>query len=384
MNNIFKNVFKNRKVLVTGHTGFKGSWLCLWLHEMGADVLGYSLAPEGVPNLYETLGLNQKIKSITGDIRDEDSLKNAFYTHQPEVVFHLAAQPLVRLSYKNPKYTYETNIMGTINMLEAVRETPSVKAVVNVTSDKCYENKEWVYGYREQDPMGGYDPYSSSKGAVEIITSAYRNSFFTPSKYNSEHTVALASARAGNVIGGGDWSEDRLVPDCIRSLSLGMPVTIRNPESVRPWQYVLEPISGYLHLASCLYLSGSKYADSWNFGPHDNDVLTVRELTQLLIKSWGQGEYKVISDSRLHEAGLLRLDISKASSLLNWNPVYTVDIAIEETSNWYKAYYQKENMYEYSVYQLEKYITAATQKNLNWSPDTLEKIPDGNVAEKFS
>lgn len=366
MDNLFENVYKNKKVLVTGHTGFKGTWLSLWLKMMGADVIGYSLEPPFNPNMFEAIDLASGIKSIHGDIRDSESLEKVFEEHQPEIVFHLAAQSLVHRSYSEPKYTYETNVIGTLNVLEAVKKTPSVRVVVNVTSDKCYENKEWVFGYRENDPMGGYDPYSSSKGCAEILAASYRNSFFNPKDYD-KHNVALASARAGNVIGGGDWSENRLVPDIIRALATDKPIVIRSPNSVRPWQSVLEPLSGYLLLASCMYDDGTKYSESWNFGPEYSEILPVEDIVKTMIDKWGNGKYIVENDSNLHEARLLKLDISKAISDLDWKPVYNIDETISELVEWYKEFYSnKFNLENFSEQQIQNYVDKAKDKNLDW------------------
>jgi len=355
----FNNIYKNKKVLVTGHTGFKGSWLSLWLLELGANVIGYSLEPPTQPNLFETLSLNKKLIHIIGDVRDEKKLSSVFKKYQPEFVFHLAAQPLVRLSYAEPKLTYETNIMGTINVLEAIRKTDSVRVCVVITTDKCYENKEWIYGYREIDPMGGYDPYSSSKACAELIVSAYRNSFLNPKDYGKIHNIALSSVRAGNVIGGGDWGEDRLIPDCVKTLSKNKIINIRNPQATRPWQYVLEPLSGYLLLGSKMYKYGKKYSSSWNFGPNDNDIITVEEIVKSVIKNWGNGDYKADTSNQPHEAGLLKLDISKARTFLGWKPVYNIYKTIERTISWYKKFYngiEKEKLYKITVSDISEYI----------------------------
>ena len=345
--------FKSKKILITGHTGFKGSWLTLWLTELGANIVGYSLEPPTNPSLFEALNLKERITHIIGDVRDEEKLKKVFKMYKPEFVFHLAAQPLVRYSYIAPKYTYEVNIMGTINLLEAVRETDSVKVVIVVTSDKCYENKEWIYGYREIDPMGGYDPYSSSKGCAELIVSAYRRSYFDSLE------VALSSVRAGNVIGGGDWQEDRLVPDCIRALSKGEEIKIRNPNAIRPWQYILEPLSGYLLLALKMSEDRIKFSGAWNFGPSDYDILTVGELTKKVIDYWGSGSYEIEKSSEnFHEASLLKLDCSKAYSLLKWHSIYNVDEAIKKTVGWYKKYYdgaKNKELYDFTVSQIIEY-----------------------------
>ena len=354
-----KDIYKNKKVLITGHTGFKGSWLSTWLTELGADVIGYSLEPPTQPNLFEALSLNKKLIHIIGDVRDEKKLSSIFKKYKPEFVFHLAAQPLVRFSYREPKFTYETNIMGTINILEAIRKTNSVRACVIVTSDKCYENKEWVYGYRETDPMGGYDPYSSSKACAELVTAAYRNSFFNPKDYGKSHRVALSSTRAGNVIGGGDWAKDRLIPDCIKTLSKRKEIVIRNPQATRPWQYILEPLFGYLLLGALMHESGIKYNGSWNFGPNDENIITVKELAKLVIKYWGEGSYKVDNLQHPHEASLLKLDTSKARTLLNWTPVYDANETVKRTINWYKYFYnsiEKEKLYKITVNEILDYI----------------------------
>jgi len=349
----FEKFFRNKIVLITGHTGFKGSWLALWLTELGANVIGYSLDPPTNPSLFQALNLKERITHIIGDVRDEEKLKKVFKMYKPEFVFHLAAQPLVRYSYIAPKYTYEVNVIGTVNLLEAVRETDSVKVVIVVTSDKCYENKEWIYGYRETDPMGGYDPYSSSKGCVELVVSAYRRSYF------DNLGIALSSVRAGNVIGGGDWQEYRLVPDCIRALSKGEVIKIRNPNAIRPWQFVLEPLSGYLLLAKKMYEDRIKFNGAWNFGPSDNDILTVEELTKRVVACWGGGTYEVERSSHIfHEANLLKLDCSKANYLLNWHSIYSIDEAIKNTVKWYKSYYEGSNqkeLFSLSVSQILEY-----------------------------
>lgn len=368
MKDLFNNIYKGKKVLVTGHTGFKGSWITLWLKELGAKVIGYSLEPPTNPSLFEILKLDREIIHIIGDVRDEKKLKEIFKKYKPEIVIHMAAQPLVRHSYINPKETYETNIIGTLNVFEAVRETDSVKVVINVTSDKCYQNKEWVYGYREDDSMGGYDPYSSSKGCAELLTTAYRHSFFNPKDYGKTHNVALASVRAGNVIGGGDWATDRLIPDCIRALSKKGIIYIRNPQAIRPWQYVLEPLSGYLWLGSLLWTNPTKYSEGWNFGPNDEDILTVEEIVKRVIHIWGEGSYKINQDKDFYESKLLKLDISKAHFYLKWKPVYNIEIALEETVSWYKEYFKNpQNIYRYTLQQLYNYIDSAKKKNLIWA-----------------
>ncbi len=349
-NNTFNNIYNSKKVLVTGHTGFKGGWLSLWLKELGAEVIGYSLDPPTQPSFFEALDLKNKLIHIIGDVRDEKHLLSVFEKHQPEFVFHLAAQSLVRFSYKEPRLTYETNVMGTVNILEAIRKSKSVKAAVIITSDKCYENKEWIYGYRENDSVSGYDPYSSSKGCAELIVSAYRRSYF------ESLGVALSSVRAGNVIGGGDWQEDRLVPDCIRALSKGEAIKIRNPNAIRPWQYILEPLSGYLLLALKMSEDRIKFSGAWNFGPSDYDILTVEEITKKVISYWGSGGYEIEKSSKnFHEASLLKLDCSKAYSLLKWHSIYNVDETIKKTVEWYKRYYngaKNKELYDFTVSQI--------------------------------
>jgi len=361
MKNLFDKVFAGKTVLVTGHTGFKGSWLSIWLRELGANVIGYALEPYTEKDNFVLAKVGDKIRSHIGDIRDYDNLKGIFDEYQPEIVFHMAAQSLVRLSYQQPKLTYDTNVGGTVNFFECCRLTDSVRVIINVTSDKCYENKEWVWGYRENDPVGGYDPYSSSKGCSEIITSAYRNSFFNVSE-RKQHVKSVSSVRAGNVIGGGDWREDRLVPDCIRALGNKKPIGIRSPKSVRPWQHVLEPLSGYLLLASRMYENGEEYSGAWNFGPDYSSIITVEELVKSLIRYWGNGQYKDVSKGvahEPHEAKSLVLDISKATNLLNWMPTLDLDEAIEYTVNWYKT----DNVnYDFCVKQINGYVNKLTKR----------------------
>ncbi|EJE7233289.1 CDP-glucose 4,6-dehydratase [Clostridium sporogenes] len=363
MNKLFNNEYKGKKVLVTGHTGFKGSWLSIWLKKLGAHVIGYSLEAPTEPSLFKICKLDKKITSIIGDIRDDVKLNETFEKYKPDIVFHLAAQPLVRVSYKEPKETYETNVMGTVNILEAAKNTYSVKVVVIITTDKCYENKEWVYGYRETDAMGGYDPYSSSKGCAELIVSAYRNSFY------NERGVALSSARAGNVIGGGDWAKDRLIPDFVRAISQDKSIIIRNPSAIRPWQHVLEPLSAYLWIGALMFKDKEKYSGSWNFGPRDTDILNVRDILDLAIKSWGKGNIEIDESQQPHESNLLKLDISKAKAHLKWYPVYDLDKAVNTTIQWYKSYYENrdKNMYEYTLKQIEEYENKAKIQNLVWS-----------------
>ena len=337
MNNLA--IYRGKKVLITGHTGFKGSWLSLWLSLLDAKVIGYALPPRS-PSHFELLDLD--ITSIEGDIRDRDYLEAIFDEYQPDIVFHLAAQPLVRYSYKEPVETFETNIMGTVNVLEVCRQTPSVRAIVNITSDKCYENREWVWGYRENDPMGGYDPYSASKGASELVSAAYRRSFFNNDAYGKTHHTLLATCRAGNVIGGGDWSEDRLIPDIIRATEKGTAVSIRSPKSIRPWQHVLDALSGYLLLGVRLLEGKSEYADAWNFGPSDDDIFTVKQMCELVKEVWNDVRFTYAEPSSdLHEAQLLKLDCSKARSLLGWRGKYSGTEAVDLTIRWYREYYER-------------------------------------------
>lgn len=360
MEDIFDGVFKGKNVLVTGHTGFKGSWLSLWLKELNANVIGYALNPPTEPSLFKILNLGREINSIIGDIRDSNSLNNTFQEYRPEFVFHLAAQSILRESYDMPKYTYETNVIGTLNVFEAVRNTDSVRVVVNVTSDKCYDNKEWVWGYRENDPMGGLDPYSSSKGCAELLTNAYRNSYFKHQISAENRGVSLASVRAGNVIGGGDWANDRLVPDCIRALSKGEIIKIRNPYAIRPWQYVLEPLRGYLTLAAKMLKYENRYSEAWNFGPSEEDSVTVEEIVDKVLEYWGIGDWEDISEEisdPLHEAKYLRLDCGKARRILNWKPMINIDKAINFTIDWYRTYYDKsKDINEYTRNQINKYL----------------------------
>lgn len=366
---MFGNVYRNRKVLVTGHTGFKGSWLACWLLELGARVIGYSQPPPTSPSNFAASSLDGKMISIIGDVRDVDGLTSVFLEHQPEAVFHLAAQPLVRLSYLQPRETFETNIMGVVNLLEAARRSESTRMVVNITSDKCYENREWAWGYRECDPMGGHDPYSSSKGCSELVTAAYRRSFFDSRRPEGRKT-ALATARAGNVIGGGDWADDRLIPDCVRALSAGREVVIRSPLSVRPWQHVLEPLSGYLWLGALMLKDGDSLSDGWNFGPELTDTLTVGQIADLFIQGWGNGSW--ISPEpghpNPHEATYLRLDCSKAYHLLGWRPVLGIRDAVQRTVEWYREYYRgKGNMFEKNIDEIRSYAQLAREKGARWA-----------------
>jgi len=344
-----------KKVLVTGHTGFKGSWHTIWLTMLGAEVAGYALEPLTPHDNFVLAGLDKKINHRTGDVRNYDQLLKCFCEVQPEIVFHLAAQPLVRESYKDPKSTYDINVGGTVNLLECCRQTDSVKVIVNVTTDKCYENKEWVWGYRENDRLGGYDPYSSSKACSELVTEAYRKSFFNPESF-SLHGKSLASARAGNVFGGGDWQADRIVPDCIRALEKDTPVIVRSPHSIRPWQHVLEPLSGYLLLAEKMLKDPVEYAEGWNFGPTDASFLSVGSLVDKIVNVWGVGHWEDHSKpGALHETHLLKLDINKAKSLLEWSPLWKIEKAVAETVSWYKQY-RSGDMYDLCCHQITDYM----------------------------
>lgn len=329
--------------------------MSLWLQSLGARVTGYALAPPTTPSLFEVAMVGAGMTSIIGDIRDLTNLRAVFVEHRPEIVIHMAAQALVRHSYIEPVETYSTNVMGTVNLLEAVRSTDSVKAVVNVTSDKCYENREWVWGYRENEAMGGFDPYSNSKGCAELVTAAYRNSFFHPEKYQ-EHGVAIASGRAGNVIGGGDWAEDRLIPDIVRAITRGKPVNIRNPNAIRPWQHVLEPLSGYLMLAQKLHEEGPAYAEGWNFGPNDEDAKPVQWIVEKLTKAWGESASWVLDGgNHPHEAHYLKLDCSKAKVRLDWQPRWHLDQALAAIISWQQAYRDGGDMRDITIGQINAY-----------------------------
>lgn len=349
--------WSGKRVFLTGHTGFKGSWMSLWLQSLGVELTGFALHPPTQPNLFEEGKVTQGMRSIIGDIRDLTCLQKAMQEYQPEIVIHMAAQPLVRYSYTNPVETYATNVMGTVHMFEAVRHTPSVKAVVNITTDKCYENKEWAWGYRENEPMGGYDPYSNSKGCAELVTSAYRSSFFNPHEYH-KHGVAIASVRAGNVIGGGDWAIDRLIPDILTAFEAGRPVTIRNPNSIRPWQHVLEPLRGYLMLAEQLYAHGPAFAEGWNFGPNDEDARPVEWIVNELSSIWGQGAtWQLAEGDHPHEATYLKLDISKARSQLHWQPALRLGEALKMIVEWTKQRQAKADIRTITLDQIKTYQT---------------------------
>lgn len=357
MIDIFDNFYKGKRVLITGHTGFKGSWLSIWLHELGAEVIGVALDPYGELDNYVLSGIGNKIKAdIRADIRDGSRMKEIFAKYQPEIVFHLAAQPLVRLSYEIPVETYETNVIGSINVMEAIRFNKSVKVGVMITTDKCYENKEQMEGYIETDPFGGYDPYSSSKGACEIAIQSWRSSFFNPADYGRKHNVSLASVRAGNVIGGGDWALDRIIPDCIRALEAGKPIDIRSAKAVRPWEHVLEPLSGYMILAQKMWNDPTGFCEGWNFGPEAEGVSTVWEVAKEVIKHYGSGELKDSSDpDAVHEANLLMLDINKAKTRLGWKPRMSMQMCIELVVDWYKRY-KSEDVYGLCIEEISKFI----------------------------
>jgi CDP-glucose 4,6-dehydratase len=344
------NFWNNKNVFITGHTGFKGSWLCICLSRLGARVTGYALHPPTNPSLFELARVHELVDSRIADVRDADTLTRTLQEVQPEIVIHMAAQPLVRDSYAIPVETYATNVMGTVHLLEAVRHCPSVRAVVNVTTDKCYENREWVWGYRENDPMGGFDPYSSSKGCAELVTAAYRTSFFQHS------SVAVATARAGNVIGGGDWAADRLVPDIVRSLLARTPVRIRNPHAIRPWQHVLEPLFGYIRLARNLYEHGHEYAEGWNFGPADNDARPVEWIVKCLCEQWGNcATYEIDKGNHPHEASYLKLDCSKAQMRLNWHPRWNLEVALQNIVKWVQVYSSSGDIRQCCLDQIQSY-----------------------------
>jgi CDP-glucose 4,6-dehydratase len=350
------DIFKGKKVLVTGHTGFKGSWLCLLLHRLSAQIYGYSLTPPTIPSLFKEAAIAELVTTETGDIRDLERLQKFVQEVRPEIVIHMAAQPLVRDSYKIPVDTYSVNVMGTVHLLEACRQTPGIKAIVNVTTDKCYENREWHWGYREHEPMGGYDPYSNSKGCSELVTAAYRSSYFNPAHFD-QHGVGLASARAGNVIGGGDWANDRLIPDFIRSITKGETIKIRSPFAIRPWQHVLEPLTGYLTLAAHLYQQGARHAEGWNFGPEDADARNVEWITNALCEMWGDNAgYEVDTDPQPHEAHYLKLDCSKAKAELGWFPRWNITQTLESIVAWNKAFINGENIKDVTNKQIEAYL----------------------------
>ena len=349
-----KQFWAGKRVYLTGHTGFKGGWLAVWLTSLGATVKGYSLDAPTNPSLFVCAEIGDLIESEIGDIRDVNTLTQSMKAFKPDIVFHLAAQPLVRLSYDEPVETFSTNVMGTVHLLESVRSLPSVRAVVVVTSDKCYENKEWHWGYREDEPMGGYDTYSASKGCAELVTNSYRQSFFN-ARAKDETACYIATARAGNVIGGGDWAADRLVPDILRSLQSNNPVVIRNPNAIRPWQHVLEPLAGYMKLAQLLCEQGEAFAQAWNFGPPELDAKTVEWIVEELVHQWGSGSWELEAGYQPHEANYLKLDCSKAREKLRWQPVWNPAEALAVTVNWHKAWLDDSNMLEQCQRDIERY-----------------------------
>ncbi|NWF37934.1 CDP-glucose 4,6-dehydratase [Mariprofundus sp. NF] len=349
--------WKGRRVFVTGHTGFKGSWLCLWLTQLGAEVTGYALEPVTEPSLFDAANVASGMNSVIGDIRDREKLTQTMLAAKPEVVIHMAAQALVRYSYQHPVETYEVNVMGTVNLLESIRSCDSVRSVLVITSDKCYENRERDVGYKEDEPMGGYDPYSNSKGCTELVVSAYRQSFFS-----ADHSVAVATARAGNVIGGGDWSADRLLPDMVRSFHAGEAVSIRNPGAVRPWQHVLEALHGYLLLLEHMDREPQDFAQAWNFGPEDADTQDVAWIVGHFVEHWGNASWHVEPDvENMHEAHTLRLDCSKARNELNWRPAIDLELALKWIAEWYRCYYDRDDVALLSQNQLEEFQGMVTR-----------------------
>ena len=355
-----RTFWQGKRIFVTGHTGFKGSWLCLWLHLLGSETTGYALPSPTTPSLFELARIdNLMAASITGDVRDLEQLTAAVRVARPDIVVHMAAQALVRYSYANPIETYTTNVVGTVNVLEAVRRVGGVRVVINVTSDKCYENRGWLWGYREDESVGGYDPYSSSKGCSELISAAYRNAFFNSAEYD-RHGVALATARSGNVIGGGDWAEDRLIPDILRSFAEGRQAVIRNPEAVRPWQHVLEPLSGYLMLARYLWEDGAAFAEAWNFGPNDDDVRTVKWVVDRLADLWGAGaSWRLDGEPHQpHEAQHLKLDCAKAKARLGWSPRWELEQALQKIVQWHRAYRNRADMRTVTLAQVAEYVAS--------------------------
>lgn len=358
--------WRGKRVFLTGHTGFKGGWLALWLQSLGADVRGFALEAEGANNLFTAARVGEGMSSVVGDIRGLDAVQSAMQSFRPEIVIHMAAQALVRLSYTEPVATYATNVMGTVHVLEAARRLDSVRCIVNVTTDKCYENREWVWGYRESEPMGGHDPYSNSKGCSELVTAAYRDSFFRKAG------IAVASARAGNVIGGGDWAADRLVPDILRAFECGEPVVVRNPQSTRPWQHVLEPLSGYLMLAERLFSEGQPFAEGWNFGPRDEDARSVQWIVERMAQAWGRGAgWQHDGAEHPHEAHSLKLDISKAQHRLGWRPRWPLATALAKITDWHRAWLGHADMRSVCLAQIGQYTHADTHADTN----TTDKEP---------
>lgn len=359
----FNDIYRGKKVLITGHTGFKGSWLSLWLTKLGAEVIGYSKDIPTTPSHFELLGL--PLTTVTDDILHKEKLLETLRVHKPDIVFHLAAQPIVRDSYRQPVETFETNIMGTANVLESCRLAGSVKAIVAITSDKCYRNNEWERGYKEDDAMGGHDPYSASKGAADIVANAFRSSFFNPEHFGQKHSTLLAVARAGNVIGGGDWARERLIPDIARATGAGQTVVIRSPLATRPWQHVLEPLSGYLQLGWKLLEGKKDMADNWNFGPTDSSNLTVQQVIDFSHTYWAQVRHDVQEDaSNFHEAKFLTLDSTKAHDQLHWNSVWDGETTCKKTIEWYKKYYTQQIIT--SEQDLQSYIADAQRAHREW------------------
>lgn len=357
MIDIYNNFYKGKRVLITGHTGFKGSWLSIWLHELGAKVIGVGLDPYTQRDNFVLSGIGSKIEAdIRADIRDGERMKEIFSEYEPEIVFHLAAQPLVRLSYEIPVETYDINVMGTIHIMEAIRTTKSVHVGVMITTDKCYDNNEQMEGYVETDPFGGYDPYSSSKGACEVAIQSWRRSFFNPSDYGRTHMVSIASVRAGNVIGGGDWAKDRIIPDCIRALESAGVIDIRSPKAVRPWEHVLEPLSGYMLLAQKMWDNPTAYCEGWNFGPEADNILTVWEVASAIVECFGYGKlHDVSAPNALHEATLLMLNINKAKTRLGWSPRLNAMESVRLTADWYQRY-KTENVFSICIDEINKFL----------------------------
>ncbi|MBI1805220.1 MAG: CDP-glucose 4,6-dehydratase [Ignavibacteriae bacterium] len=367
MEDVFRGYYKKKRVLVTGHTGFKGGWLSIWLKELGADVVGYSLDPPSEPNLFDSTNLSSKIQHVHGDILDFECMTKVTQEFRPEIIFHLAAQALVRHSYENPKLTFDTNVMGTVNVLEIVRTVSGIRSIIVITSDKCYENREQVWGYKESDPMGGDDPYSASKGAAELVFRGYLRSFF-----RHQESLGAVTVRAGNVIGGGDWGKDRVVPDCMRALHDKEPIKVRNPLAVRPWQHVLEPLSGYLWLGARLGENPKQLSGGWNFGPADTVTNSVRDLVGEIINEWGSGEWVDVSDTndhRLHEASWLRLSCDKAHVALPWSAILSFNENVRMTTKWYKYFYDysNTNMYQFCLHQIREYTELAKKREQLWS-----------------
>lgn len=370
MKDTFDGIFNGLTVLVTGHTGFKGSWLSIWLRELGAKVIGYSLNPPTPINNFSLSGLANKIVHITGDVRHEEHLRSVIKEHRPEIIFHLAAQAIVLNSYQNPRDTFDINAMGTVNLLEAARHFPFIKALVMITTDKCYENKEWIWGYREQDPLGGNDPYSASKAMAELAIASYRSSFFS-----SSDSAAVASARAGNVIGGGDFSDHRIIPDTMQALMKGTPVHVRNPASVRPWLNVLDPLSGYLLLAARLIQKGQQFAQAWNFGPLEYQAVSVGEIVEKAVELWGNGDWTQAGVKNYKpEMHMLRLNWDKAANFLQWQPTYTWEESLEKTVDWFKSYFRQEDMYEVCFEHIEAYMHKASERKKKWAVSSEELI----------